>query len=79
MINLKANTFSEGVGVESEFQGKDTDLGIEGLHIIAVLMSEIKKTAPNVHRAMIGTLAECSSILLGDYVGDEEIHKGGMN
>lgn len=79
MINLKANTFSEGVSVESEFQGKDSDIGIEGLHIIAVLMSEIKKTAPNVHHAMIGALAECSSILLGDYAGYEEIHKGEIN
>lgn len=79
MIEIKAEKFSEGVNVESNIHGKSTDVGLEALHIIAVLMSEIKKDSEPTHAAILATLANCPSVLIGDYMGDEYISKGDMN
>ena len=76
MIKLLATKSTEGVSVESEIRGRETDIGIEALHMIAVLMSEIKKDSESVHVAIMTTLAECPAILLGEYVADEYDSKG---
>lgn len=79
MISMKSESFKEGVSVESEVNGVAKDIGIEALHLIAVLMREIKRDSDSVHMAILATLAEYPSILLGDYMADKEIIKGDLN
>lgn len=79
MISLKAEKNSEGIGVESEFVGKGGDLGLEALHLIAVLIREMKGISPEIYGAIVSTLAGCPEILAGDYKGDETIVRGKMN
>lgn len=79
MVSLLVTKSTEGISVESEMRGTATDIGIEALHLIAVLMSEVKKDSESVHAAILASLAECPAILLGDYTADECRNMGDMN
>ena len=77
MVNAKANKIDRGVSVDIEIDATGEDAGIEILMIIAALMHDCKEFSPEIHHAVLGTIAHEPDILLGDVSGENR--KGNMN
>lgn len=77
MITLKADKVSEGIEVQCEIEGTPMGCTLEVVHLIAVLMREIKTLSEDAHAAVLECLANDARVLLGEYVGDDaKIRKG---